>query len=488
MGEGAMEEETCMECGMYESQCGCDHSMSESWEDMIKHSRELSDKIDTKKKETGKSSSKTGHDVDRSQPGVVKATKKADKSVTEHMADGDPTPGEVDEKAPPGAKAERMVKHIKKSLSKDGHLSNKDKAIAYATTWKAHNKGVVEGKLTEGINFSDMVKETDGHVSEMLGEIQKDIQTFKTTGQLSDKLEAFLKVHHHGNKQLQDAVRPEDIPAVQRKQAGQNFPVTMDQVTDVSDKMSHSANLRPQPKPTMDAELNELAKLAGVHMDEASVTTEGNALTGQLAHTHKGEEFEVGGKQYTNTSSLASKEVDEEVADEGNAFTGKLKDTNKGDDFELDGKKYKDTSNLDESMTPEEDKISISTNMSTDGEKNVSVNANGSKAAELLQDHGCEVCGQAPCACGDEEHGEPEIIAISGDEHVDEAEAEYANVPHEEYQPVDTIIHQGADLNREKSQHPFAAAKGDNPMESFDPIEEMGRRLMREYNSIKIQK
>ena len=50
----------------------------------------------------------------------------------------------VAEVAPPGAKAERMVKHIKKSLSKDGHLSDKDKAIAYATTWKAHNAGKVE--------------------------------------------------------------------------------------------------------------------------------------------------------------------------------------------------------------------------------------------------------------------------------------------------------------------------------------------------------
>ena len=52
------------------------------------------------------------------------------------------------EKAPPGAKAERMVKGIKKSLSKDGHVSDKDKAIAYATTWKAHNQGKVEEEST----------------------------------------------------------------------------------------------------------------------------------------------------------------------------------------------------------------------------------------------------------------------------------------------------------------------------------------------------
>jgi hypothetical protein len=634
--------------------------------------------------------------------GAVRAKMAKAGKLEEHMADGDPTPEEcptchsapcecdheVKEKAPPGAKAERMVKGIKKSLSQDGHLSNKDKAIAYSTTWKAHNRGVVESKLTEGINFSDMVKETDGHVSEMLSEIQKDIQQFKSTGQMSDKLEAFLKVHHHGKKQLQDAVRPEDIPAVQRKQASQNFPVTMGQVNDVSDKISHADNLRrpqvPAPKPTMDAELNELAKLAGLEMEE------GNLFTKHLKDTPKGEKFELDGKEYTDTSTLDESTCNECgmyesqcSCAEGNLFTKHLKDTPKGGEFEIDGKKYKDTSGLDEStlyelshellkrardkagekwanaddrgdkkasdkynrqddkfhsalrkkqkdmaegqlnelspellkrardkagekwanaddrgdkkasdkynrqddkfhtamrkkdmeegqlneLSPEllkrardaagmkwanaddrgdkkasdkynrqddkfhtamrkkekqhadsidesmmampgaeEDKISVNTNMSTDGDKNVTITASGSKAAELLQmlklagiggeghEHAesCETCGQSPCACDDEGHEEPEMIAISAEEPVDEAEGEYANVPHEEYQPVDNIIHQGADLNREKSQHPFAAAKGDNPMPmesaEFDPIDSLGRKLMREYNSIKITK
>jgi hypothetical protein len=47
---------------------------------------------------------------------------------------------QVDEKAPPGAKAERMVKHIKSGYAKDGKLSDKEKSIAYATAWKQHNK------------------------------------------------------------------------------------------------------------------------------------------------------------------------------------------------------------------------------------------------------------------------------------------------------------------------------------------------------------
>ena len=41
------------------------------------------------------------------------------------------------EKAPPGDKYERMVKHIKKGYSKDG-LTKDEKGIAYATAWKAY--------------------------------------------------------------------------------------------------------------------------------------------------------------------------------------------------------------------------------------------------------------------------------------------------------------------------------------------------------------
>lgn len=45
----------------------------------------------------------------------------------------------IEEKAPPGAKFERMVKHIKDKY-KSGGLSKQEKSIAYATAWKAKNK------------------------------------------------------------------------------------------------------------------------------------------------------------------------------------------------------------------------------------------------------------------------------------------------------------------------------------------------------------
>lgn len=49
---------------------------------------------------------------------------------------------DLEEKAPPGAKFERMVKHIKKGYAEKGGLSKKEKTIAYATAWKAKNEQV----------------------------------------------------------------------------------------------------------------------------------------------------------------------------------------------------------------------------------------------------------------------------------------------------------------------------------------------------------
>lgn len=52
--------------------------------------------------------------------------------------------GSLEEVAPPGAKAERMVKHIKAGYAKDGKLTDVEKRKAYGAAWKAHNKGKVE--------------------------------------------------------------------------------------------------------------------------------------------------------------------------------------------------------------------------------------------------------------------------------------------------------------------------------------------------------
>jgi hypothetical protein len=52
------------------------------------------------------------------------------------------------EKAPPGDKYERMVKHIKQGYAKDGKLTPQEKSIAYATAWKKKNADMDEGVLS----------------------------------------------------------------------------------------------------------------------------------------------------------------------------------------------------------------------------------------------------------------------------------------------------------------------------------------------------
>ncbi len=67
---------------------------------------------------------------------------------------------DVAEVAPPGDKAERMVKHIKKSYAKDGKLTDKEREIAYATAWKAHNAGKVEEDCWDGYEQIGMKKKS----------------------------------------------------------------------------------------------------------------------------------------------------------------------------------------------------------------------------------------------------------------------------------------------------------------------------------------
>ncbi len=49
---------------------------------------------------------------------------------------------------------------------------------------------------------------------------------------------------------------------------------------------------------------------------------------------------------------------------------------------------------------------------------------------------------------------------------VNDDKTDYANGPKEKYATLDSLLDAGDDLNRPKKQHPNAAAKGDNPMES----------------------
>jgi hypothetical protein len=68
--------------------------------------------------------------------------------------------GGVEEVAPPTAKGERMVKHIKQGYADDGKLTDKEKGIAYATAWKQHNKNE---SVTTG---DDMARLQEGEIQQ----------------------------------------------------------------------------------------------------------------------------------------------------------------------------------------------------------------------------------------------------------------------------------------------------------------------------------
>jgi len=151
------------------------------------------------------------------------------------------------EKAPPGAKAERMVKGIKKSLSKDGHVSDKDKAIAYATTWKAHNQGKVEEESTnkedqraekagkrvaKDIEYDEHHKGKDDNQAEKAGKrVTKDIEYDDKKDRKEKKTESakpdFLDVDKDGDKKepFKKAVKDKEEKVDETTVAGSVAPV-----------------------------------------------------------------------------------------------------------------------------------------------------------------------------------------------------------------------------------------------------------------------
>ena len=139
-----------------------------------------------------------------------------------------------------------------------------------------------------------------------------------------------------------------------------------------------------------------------------------------------------------------------------------------------------------------EDRLNVSTNMSSDGTKSVNISAQGEKAEELLSMLKLAGMGdKMPRVSDGADIDHPGAIEIHGtmdadgaeqlarslrsklgsdemmDEDLEEAKkrrSRYSNTPDEEYQTVASITRQGNDLNREKKQFANMPKAGDNPM------------------------
>jgi hypothetical protein len=173
-------------------------------------------------------------------------------------------------------------------------------------------------------------------------------------------------------------------------------------------------------------------------------------------------------KKYGHAPSRQQWTGDDEM-DEGNEFSGalaKAKAAHK-DSFEVDGKTYpvkESRSAVDElaecydmayqqaqSEPEQQGRMTVSANTSTEGTRSLSVNAEGDMADELAQ-----------------------LLSLSGlagghrhQEEMEESAAEefHANTtPEPSTFSLRSLLDAGDDLNRPKSQHPAAAARGDNPL------------------------
>jgi hypothetical protein len=333
-------------------------------------------------------------------------------------------------------------------------------------------------------------------VAEMLNELQKDINAFKQTGHCSDKLEAFLKVHNHGKKLMGEAVPKGPSFAPQHGMPEKNVspfepsrtqgpaPGAVSRAVDIAkkgidaltgpDDAGHLQNLKDKMYKE-DSALNELARLAGLKVDESEEVC-----------------MECG--MYESKCGCT----------EGfNKFTSLLKATPKGGEFEIDGRKYRDTSNLEENAdygapVDQESNINISTNINTNGHKDVTINATGEQASELLQmlkiaglggtDKAQELQSLDLDGEGDE-MCEPgvELRIMEPEMEVDE---DLANNPVEDYYSMKaSTMRPGEGDFGEKNMY---GGLGDNPMTQrpdrpAQPVLDLAEELAAEYESIKKQ-
>lgn len=374
----------------------------------------------------------------------------------------------IGEKAPPGDKAERMVKHIKKGYAKDGKITPKEKSIAYATAWKAHNKG----KLDEGVNFQEMMREAHMNLEEMLMELQQDIAEFKKTGHMSEKLRDCLEMHRYSKKPIVDeVVKPEPVnpalgvdavsPAeklaphagVGRGPIGK----ALGQAGTMAKNVGRFVTGKPEIPTMEEQELNELARLAG--LTEAK----------KCNHTGKDKECPVHGLKECGKMYESAKPD----------YIDLDKDGDKKESMKKAAKDKKEKVNECGDMGMNNDGMSINSNFDTgSGEKSISISARGEAAEQLAQL--LKMAG-----LGGHSHEEPKALVVktSPEESVEEErDIEYANTPDEEYEDV-SVQTQGGDgevAGMEKDMHRGGSARfSDNPMaaESIEMPKKISKML-----------
>jgi len=402
--------------------------------------------------------------------------------------------------------------------------------------------------VAESINFAEMMKEQHQTVDEYLAELNADIASFKKSGHMSDKLRDSLEMHKFSKKQLTDAAKQPELASAPTATAvvapapkpqgvmgrvgsaiAGGVKSAAGAVNRVVGHPSDAEMLDKLKRDTMKEELDELARLAGLS----------ESLKGGQKKLDKNKNGKLDSEDFKMLRDKVSEAtVDEDMIkakkdddkkddkdmEEGNEFSGALdaaRDAGKKE-FEVDGKTYPvkeakmpmktvdgkkvpafaadgkgkndlEKEKVDEcgpemspfsSMGHEEAESGMSINSSMDtktGRRTLSVTADGEAAEELAQM--LKMAGM-----GGHSHDEPKAVVIqAGPEEAveEEREGQYANTPDEEVENIDTIMHQGTDLNREKEQYSTDRGR-DNAMAIRREGIEMPKSLSRMLEAIKM--
>jgi hypothetical protein len=167
----------------------------------------------------------------------------------------------MDEVAPPGAKAERMVKHVKKGYAKDGKLTPQEKSIAYATAWKAHKAGKVEEAVNalRVLSLSGMTAEqiTEGW-EEMMKAVQARHDSDRGTGKFTkekDPVTGGTKYIRKYNPKTGETDDTENVTVVKRgrgrpkKHAFETYLESYENILEQSKSTTDTTTTKPAPAP-----------------------------------------------------------------------------------------------------------------------------------------------------------------------------------------------------------------------------------------------
>lgn len=463
-------ESTCNECGMWESECGCDHAMNEDYTHKGRAYGGAAQKDDEEEDEDDTPKKRGRPKKKESERSDAKLPKFGDKQYKLPAHKGSTHRHSMSDEPPKGSpeRAEWEEKQAKK-----------DKALARKKKKTSETYSRLESRfrevLGEGVNYKKIMDNHHMTMDEMLECLRTDAQAYKQHGHMSDLLRDCMEIHNHGKKQLADEgyFKNLDIDRQEQEMKKARHNVGKGELNQVPgmqnikpqatgigakikdtvkgimghDDVEHWELTKPQDEgmePTLESELNELARLAGLKIADESTHGEYIDDLKQDAKAHGKKEIHAFGQDIP---------VDEAEMEEGAGVmhykAEKAREAGK-DSFELGGKTYP------------------------------------VKEATTLED----IAKLAGLKLEARDYGDTDF----------NKPAEYNNTPDEKIMDADTML-QGGDgevAGMEKKMTSQGAARfSDNPKAmkkdvgesaEIDPLESLGRKLLKQYESIKVTK